>query len=180
MTDICQVSITVNYMHNTKNHNLSAPPYDAMSEKELLLTIYGTDTVIDMKPYKIILCITRAHLLHEHTLTGILETLSQGGNMGQKAFKNNTMMTLEGLYPTREACESYPSGFSHKESANAHQHTFNAFCAGISQRCSRQESIGQSMCEFQDYCNHLYYIDDRCDCASVWQKRTGLVIPTST
>jgi hypothetical protein len=100
--------------------------------------------------------------------------------MGQKAFKNNSMMTLEGFYPARGAYESYPSGFSHKESANVHQYAFNTFCVGSSQRCSRQDDTGQSGCEFQDYCNHLYYIDDRCDCASAWQKTTGLVIPTST
>ncbi|MCX5814017.1 MAG: hypothetical protein NT178_15960 [Proteobacteria bacterium] len=99
--------------------------------------------------------------------------------MGQKVFKNNSMMTFEGFYPTREAYESCLSGPSLKESTNVHQHTFNTFCAG-SPECRRQDKIGQSVCEFQDYCNHLYYIDDRCDCASVWKKTAGLVIPIST
>jgi|GEM_PF-3044002 len=99
--------------------------------------------------------------------------------MGQKVFKNNSMMAFEGFYPARDAYEIYPSGFSHKETANAHQRTLNTFYVETSKYCPCQDGAGQSVCEFQDYCNHLYYINDRCDCASVWHKTTGLVIPTS-
>lgn len=88
------------------------------------------------------------------------------------------MMTFEGFYPTREAYESYLSEPSPKTSANMHQHTSDTLCAE-SPQCRHQDSIGQSVCEFQDYCNHLYYTDDKCDCASAWKKTTGLVIPTS-
>jgi hypothetical protein len=98
--------------------------------------------------------------------------------MGQKVFKNNSRMTFEGFYSTNNVYESCLSAPFLKESTNAYQHMFNTFCDGYSQCCLSQDSIGQSLCEFQDYCNHLYYMDDRCDCALAWQKTTGLVIPT--
>jgi hypothetical protein len=99
--------------------------------------------------------------------------------MGQKVFKNNSIMTLEGVYPTLDAYKSCLSGPTLRESTNMHHHTFNASC-GESPWCSTRDGIGQSICEFQDYCNHLYYINDRCDCASAWKKTTGLVMPKST
>ncbi|NLT22022.1 MAG: hypothetical protein GXX82_03145 [Syntrophorhabdus sp.] len=39
--------------------------------------------------------------------------------------------------------------------------------------------IDQSACEFQDYCNHLYCIDGRCDCPWSWKKSAGLALPAS-
>ncbi len=39
--------------------------------------------------------------------------------------------------------------------------------------------IEQSACEFQDYCNHLYCVDGRCDCPWSWKKSAGLVLPAS-
>jgi hypothetical protein len=96
--------------------------------------------------------------------------------MGQKVFKKSSMMTFEGFYPTREEHENcLPESFL-KVSTNI---GLNTFCTGSFQCCLRQDSVEQSVCEFRDYCNHLYYIDDKCDCASVWKKTTGLVIPIS-
>lgn len=34
-------------------------------------------------------------------------------------------------------------------------------------------------CEFQDYCNHLYYSNGKCNCSMGWKKRTGLALPVS-
>jgi hypothetical protein len=98
--------------------------------------------------------------------------------MGQKFFKKNSEMTFEGIYPAYEIQESYFSGSSLKKSADMHQHVLNTISAEFSKCCLSQDIKGQSVCEFQDYCNHLYYIDDKCDCACTWQKTTGLVIPT--
>jgi hypothetical protein len=95
--------------------------------------------------------------------------------MGQKVFKNSSMISFTGYYPTREAYESGLLVSSFNESADADRHTLKTSWAS-SPKCR----ANQSVCEFQDYCNHLYYINDRCDCASVWKKTTGLVIPTST
>jgi len=39
--------------------------------------------------------------------------------------------------------------------------------------------VDQSACEFRDYCNHLYYIDGRCNCLWSWTKTAGLVLPVS-
>lgn len=88
------------------------------------------------------------------------------------------MMISEGFYPVQETYENYLSGPPLKKSVNMHQSAFNAFCIE-SPQCCRQDGNNKSFCEFQDYCNHLYYIDDRCDCASAWKKTAGLVIPTS-
>jgi len=94
--------------------------------------------------------------------------------MGQKVFKNRNMTSLTGYYPTREAYESGLLVSSFNESAGADHRTLKTSWA-TSPKCH----VNQSVCEFQDYCNHLYYINDRCDCASVWKKTTGLVIATS-
>jgi hypothetical protein len=99
--------------------------------------------------------------------------------MGQKVFKNNSEMTFERFYPTHEVYESWLSGSSLKKSTNMLRHTLNSFCAGSFECGLSQDITGQSACEFQDYCNHLYFIDDKCDCTCTWQKTTGLVIPTS-
>jgi hypothetical protein len=98
--------------------------------------------------------------------------------MGQKVF-NGSLMSFTGYYPTREAYESGLLGSSFKESAGTHQQTLKAPYAPSPQSLLH-DSAHQSACEFQDYCNHLYYINDRCCCASSWKKTTGLVIPTST
>lgn len=39
--------------------------------------------------------------------------------------------------------------------------------------------VDQSACEFQDFCNHLYCIDGRCDCPWSWKKSAGLALPAS-
>jgi hypothetical protein len=99
--------------------------------------------------------------------------------MGQKVFKNNSEMGSESISPTYEVYESCLSVSSHKKFTAIHQQTLNTFSAGFSQCRLSQDITGQSVCEFQDYCNHLYYINDKCDCAYAWKKTTGLVIPTS-
>jgi hypothetical protein len=37
----------------------------------------------------------------------------------------------------------------------------------------------QPACEFSDFCNHMYYIEDRCSCAKTWRRTPGLVLPAS-
>ena len=98
--------------------------------------------------------------------------------MGQKVF-NGSFMSFTGHYPTREAYESGLIGSSFKEPAGEHRQISKGPHA-TSPQCLLYGGAHQSACEFQDYCNHLYYIDDRCCCASSWKKMTGLVIPTST
>ncbi|MBA4391200.1 MAG: hypothetical protein C0399_09700 [Syntrophus sp. (in: bacteria)] len=94
--------------------------------------------------------------------------------MGQKIF-NGSLMSFTGYYPTREAYESGLLVSSFKESAGIHHQT-----SKVSYTTSPQCLLSdQTACEFQDYCNHLYYINDRCCCASSWKKMTGLVLPTS-
>ncbi len=79
--------------------------------------------------------------------------------MGQKLFTNSTAISASGYYVGREVYES-----------------------GLLVSSLRRSGCGadQSVCEFDDYCSHRYYINDRCDCACTWKKTTGLVIPTST
>ena len=99
--------------------------------------------------------------------------------MGQKVLKNSSIMSLTGCYVTREVYESGLLISSQQESADVPHRTLNASCT-ISSQCLLHGSYNQRLCDFQDYCNHLYYINDRCDCASAWKKTAGLVIPTST
>lgn len=76
--------------------------------------------------------------------------------MSKKETVRASFSTLRGAYPTREAYES-------------------GFLGSLTPRsCSIRED-----CEFSDYCNHLFYQEDRCDCVTSWKKTPGLVVPTS-
>jgi len=88
--------------------------------------------------------------------------------MGQKAFKNSPYLTLEEFYPSSGA---YESRFPHTSPPE----TLNAGPAFASDR----QCPAQSACEFKDFCNHMYYVEDRCCCATVWKKMPGLVLPAS-
>jgi hypothetical protein len=98
--------------------------------------------------------------------------------MAQKVF-NSSLKSFSEYYPTREVYESGLIGSSLKGSAGVDRQTSKGPYT-LSPQCLLYGGAHQSDCEFQDYCNHLYYINDRCCCASSWKKMTGLVIPTST
>ena len=89
--------------------------------------------------------------------------------MGQKAFKNSSPLTFTGSYPTHGAYESDLLGPFSKTIHAAEP------IPASPDPCR----TGQSFCEFKDFCNHLYYIKDRCDCAFAWKRMSGLVLPTS-
>lgn len=97
--------------------------------------------------------------------------------MGQRVF-SGSFMGFAGSYTTRAAYESGLLGSSLKESTGGSYQSLETSNI-TSPQCLLRDNTHQATCEFQDYCNHRYYIDDRCCCATSWKKMTGLVIPTS-
>jgi hypothetical protein len=95
--------------------------------------------------------------------------------MGQKALKNSSMVSYTGYYPTPEAYESGLLVSSFNQSADTDRQALKTSSVTRFPECC----VNQSSCEFQDYCNHLYFIHERCNCASTWKKTAGLALPTS-
>ncbi len=96
--------------------------------------------------------------------------------MGQRVLENSSLMSLLEHYPTRVTQSGDTPGVSLHGCAEA-DYRGTLRTVGTVSRGYCSDKAG---CEFQDYCNHLYYIDDRCDCAWTWKRTTGLVLPTST
>jgi hypothetical protein len=89
--------------------------------------------------------------------------------MGQKTFKNDLHLTFIEFYPSSGASDHRSSRFFLQAEPGAD---------GPAPPSSRQCPT-QSVCEFSDFCNHMYYIEDRCRCANSWKRMPGLVLPTS-
>ena len=95
--------------------------------------------------------------------------------MGQKVFKNSSLIVSTGYYyPARPVDEKDLLLLSLHDCADTGRCVAEDSCAA-----SAQCAVSQSVCEFQDYCNHLYYIDGRCDCMWAWKRTAGLVLPVS-
>lgn len=94
--------------------------------------------------------------------------------MGQKVFRNGSLIISTGYYyPTRPVDEEDLLLLSF------HDHAGTGRCVDDSCTAAMLCAVSQAVCEFQDYCNHLYYIDGRCDCPSAWKRTAGLVLPVS-
>jgi hypothetical protein len=89
--------------------------------------------------------------------------------MGQKTFKNDPHLTLAEFYPSSGASDSTSRHFFLQAEPIA-----DGPASPSSRKCP-----SQSACEFSDFCNYMYYIEDRCLCATSWKRLPGLVLPTS-
>jgi hypothetical protein len=110
--------------------------------------------------------------------------------MERKRIGNNTMRTISGSYPTREAYESglllplreQPIGAPrHSEAGKAGSGSIvsGSGRSGSGECLAARNHAESSTCEFRDYCNHLYSVEFTCNCATAWKKRAGIALPTS-
>lgn len=110
--------------------------------------------------------------------------------MERKRIGNSAMRTISGSYPTREAYESglllpfragdagFANGPESRTSGRAGIDSPSGRAASMECPATRNHADGFS-CEFRDYCNHLYSVEQTCNCATAWKKRAGIALPTS-
>ncbi len=106
--------------------------------------------------------------------------------MGRKAMRFDVLLNLEGSYPIPDIYEGGTISPAHHELSNTNirssslrhrdESTGLVRSAGCRLPADRESRF---VCEFRDYCNHLYVIDGTCDCASTWRRKPGFALPAS-